>query len=111
MLGRPEHLKQPTVEAFITRTYPDYRALPLRSFEFALRAFTSFDLRPFMAEVQHPTLVVCGREDKQIPPEDSQLLAEAMPNARLEWFSPAGHNPFVEYPDQCAQLLRMFATG
>ncbi len=110
MLARRTRLAQPEVESFINRTYPDYRALPARSFEFALRAFTTFDLRPFMAEVEHPTLVICGREDKQIPPKDSQLLAEAMPNARLEWFSPAGHNPFVEYPDRSVELVRDFAN-
>jgi len=110
MLARPDYLDQPWIKAFIRRTYPDYRALPLHSFEFALRAFTSFDLRPFMAEVQQPALVICGREDKQIPPEDSRLLAEAMPNAQLKWLSPAGHSPFVEYPDQCAALLRRFAA-
>jgi pimeloyl-ACP methyl ester carboxylesterase len=109
MLARPEHLRLPQVETFIVRTYADYRALPLRSFEYALSALTHFDLRPFMAQVQQPTLVICGREDKQIPPADSQLLADALPQARLEWFSPAGHNPFVEYPDRCGQLLRAFA--
>jgi pimeloyl-ACP methyl ester carboxylesterase len=110
MLARSYHFDQPWVRAFIRRTYPDYRSLPLHSFEFALQAFTSFDLRPFMAEVRQPALVICGREDKQIPPEDSRLLAESMPNAHLEWLSPAGHSPFVEYPDQCAALLRQFAA-
>ena len=98
-------------EAFIARTYPDYRTLPLRSLEFAMKAFTGFDLRPFMAQVKQPTLVVCGKEDRQIPPEDSQLLADALPDSRLAWFSPAGHNPFVEYPENCLLLLRDFANG
>lgn len=98
-------------EAFIARTYPDYRTLPLRSLEYAMKAFTGFDLRPFMAGVKQPTLVVCGKEDRQIPPEDSQLLADALPDSRLEWFSPAGHNPFVEYPENCLLLLKTFANG
>jgi pimeloyl-ACP methyl ester carboxylesterase len=45
-----------------------------------------------MAEVNQPTLVVYGQQDRQIPPEDSQILAEALPNARVECFTPAGHN-------------------
>jgi pimeloyl-ACP methyl ester carboxylesterase len=111
MLADQTRLNQPQVAAFIRRTYPDYRALPVHSFIFGLQAFTSFDLRPFMAQVQQPTLVICGREDKQIPPEDSLILAKGLPNARLEWFSPAGHNPFVEYPDQSIALLASFANG
>jgi pimeloyl-ACP methyl ester carboxylesterase len=109
MVARPKHLRRPEVADFVVRTFPDYRAVPPRSFAHALWAFTNFDLRPFMAEVQQPTLIVCGQEDKQIPPDDSQILAQAMPNARLECLSPAGHNPFVEHPDRCVELLRLFA--
>jgi pimeloyl-ACP methyl ester carboxylesterase len=110
MLKRKMGLEGEAIRAFIAQTYPDYRALPIRSFEFALRAFTGFDLRPFMAQVRQPTLVICGREDGQIPPEDSALLAKALPNSRIEWLSPAGHNPFVEYPDNCLTLLKNFAN-
>ncbi len=108
MLARPFGPAPAGVKDFIVRTYPDYRDLPARSAIFALEAFTSFDLRPFMAGVVQPALVICGREDKQIPPDDSRLLAETLPRARIEWLSPAGHNPFVEHPAACLELVRAF---
>jgi pimeloyl-ACP methyl ester carboxylesterase len=107
----PAILNQPEVQAFIDRTYPALRATPARSFEYALRAFTTFDLRPFMNEVEQPTLIICGQADKQIPPEDSQILAEGLPNAHLEWLKAVGHNPFVESPNRCLTLIQNFANG
>jgi pimeloyl-ACP methyl ester carboxylesterase len=109
MFQRPGSFKQPETQDFFVRTYPALRETPMRSLEFALWAFTNFDLRPFMHEVEHPTLVICSEEDKQIPPEDSRILAHGLPNAQLECLPAAGHNPFVEYPEQCVDLLRNFA--
>ncbi|MBN1995729.1 MAG: alpha/beta hydrolase [Anaerolineae bacterium] len=108
---QPAALKRPEIQEFITRAYPDFKNTPTRSLEFALRAFTTFDLRPFMDRVKHPTLVICGLADKQIPPEDSQILANGLPNARLECFESAGHSPFMEYPERCLGLLQHFANG
>jgi pimeloyl-ACP methyl ester carboxylesterase len=111
MFQRPGSFNQPETQDFFVRTYPALRSTPMRSLEYALWAFTHFDLRPFMEQVEHPTLVICGQGDKQIPPEDSQILAQSLPNARLECLPAAGHNPFVEYPEQCVNLLRGFATN
>ena len=109
MFQRPGSFNLPEAQDFFVRTYPALRETPMRSLEFALWAFTNFDLRPFMHEVKHPTLIICGEDDKQIPPEDSRILAHGLPNAHLECLPAAGHNPFVEYPERCVSLLRDFA--
>ncbi len=109
MFERPGSFQHPEARDFLVRTYPALRATPMRSLEFALWAFTHFDVRPFMDRIDHPTLVVCSENDKQIPPEDSRILARGLPNARLECLPNAGHNPFVEYPDHCVNLLQDFA--
>ncbi len=111
MMADPSHRHWPEVRAFIARAYPDFCATPMRSLEFALWAFTTFDLRPLMAEVQQPALIVCGQVDRLIPAEDSEILAQGMPHARLERVQAAGHNPFVEYPARCINLLREFSAN
>jgi pimeloyl-ACP methyl ester carboxylesterase len=111
MFQRPGIFRHSEVQDFLVRTYPALRDTPMRSLEFALWAFTHFDLRPFMHEVEHPTLIICGEDDKQIPPEDSLILAQGLPNAQLECLPAAGHNPFVEYPEYCVGLLRVFAAN
>jgi len=111
MFQRPGSFKQAEAQDFFVRTYPALRETPMRSLEFALWAFTNFDLRPFMHEVKQPTLVICGEDDKQIPPEDSRILAQGLPNAHLECLPAAGHNPFVEYPERCVNLLRGFSIN
>ncbi|MEM7344550.1 MAG: alpha/beta hydrolase [Chloroflexota bacterium] len=108
MLVQSRNVKRPDIHQFVVRTFADVKKTPAHSYEFALKAFTTFDLRPFMGQVEQPALVVGGKEDRQIPPEDTQLLADALPNGQLKWFSPAGHDPFVEYPDQCIALLKEF---
>jgi pimeloyl-ACP methyl ester carboxylesterase len=111
MLADPVTLKQPHIRAYIDHVYPDFLTTPTYSYKSALLAFTSFDLRPLMADVSHPTLIVCGQVDRLIPAEDSEILAQGMPHARLERVPAAGHNPFVEYPDRCIGLLREFSAN
>jgi 2-hydroxy-6-oxo-octa-2,4-dienoate hydrolase len=41
--------------------------------------------------IEHPTLVLHGREDKVIPVELGILLSRSMPNAELHMFGKCGH--------------------
>jgi 3-oxoadipate enol-lactonase len=65
----------------------------------AIRALnTRDDVLPMLAEVDLPTLVVVGSEDAGLPPERSERLAEAVPNARLVRIDGAGHLSCLEHP-------------
>jgi 3-oxoadipate enol-lactonase len=46
-----------------------------------------------------PTLVIVGENDALTPPADAQLMAERIPNARLETIPAAAHLSNVENPD------------
>lgn len=50
--------------------------------------FSTYDRLP---TVQKPTLIACGTEDVIIPPENSRIIAERIPEARLVEFEGAGH--------------------
>lgn len=41
------------------------------------------DQRPHLARIVAPTLVVVGEEDTLTPPEESEMMAKAIPNAKL----------------------------
>lgn len=56
-----------------------------------------YDLRPALAVVHVPTLVVHGREDP-IPLASSEALVAALPDARLVVLDDCGHVPYVEQP-------------
>lgn len=61
-----------------------------------------------VANIQAPTLVVHGREDKVVPPQCGQLLANAMPNADLYLFSRCGHWVQVERRDTFLPVAKQF---
>lgn len=52
-----------------------------------------------------PTLLAHGTDDWLLPHENSERLANLIPNARLELFDGAGHALGIEYQDELNRLL------
>ncbi len=61
-----------------------------------------------LGEIKVPTLVVAGRYDFLFPPEHQAILADRIPDARLELIECAGHNPQVEESDVTVGIIRRF---
>lgn len=59
-----------------------------------------------VANIQHPTLVLHGREDRVIPVEMGLKLGRAMPNAELHMFGRCGHWVQAERFDDFIALTR-----
>jgi proline iminopeptidase len=57
-----------------------------------------YDLRPRLAEIGVPTLVIVGDHDWVCPPGASRTLAAGIPGARLVVLPGVGHFPFSEEP-------------
>ncbi|HSB37838.1 MAG TPA: alpha/beta hydrolase [Gaiellaceae bacterium] len=79
----------------------------------ALRRFNSavwpsLDLRPALARVEAPTLVVAGERDFVAPPAAARAIAEAIPEAELVVVPGAGHFVFVEAPDAFRRAVASF---
>jgi len=64
------------------------------------------DLRPGLADVRCPTLVVGGLSDQLTPPECSREMAEAIPGAQLQLLPECGHMLTWEQPQAVTTLLR-----
>lgn len=69
-------------------------------------AFMTWSSIPFLGAIQAPTLVICGDEDRVVPPVNSRLLASRIPGARLVML-PAGHD--VQRPRPAQALARAVA--
>lgn len=63
-----------------------------------------------LGEIDIPTLVMGGRFDFLFPPEHLAILADRLPDARLEIIENAGHSPHVEQPKQTIPILRRFLS-
>ncbi len=66
------------------------------------------DYREVLSAVDVPTLVVTGRDDALVDPDGVAVVAEKTPEARLEYFEASSHCPFIEEPEQFADVLRSF---
>jgi 3-oxoadipate enol-lactonase len=67
------------------------------------------DAHDRISAIEAPTLVVTGTEDVVVDPRNSELLAERIPDARLERV-PGGHLFFWEDPTRCATLVKEFLS-
>ena len=64
-----------------------------------LKAIQGHDTWRDLVNIQNPTLVLAGKEDVLIPPENSKILAGRIPNARLRVIEGGGHQFLIEQPD------------
>lgn len=72
-----------------------------------LRAIMSRrDTREALLAAQIPVAVICGREDRVVPPALSEEIAAQLPGASLTWIEQAGHMAPLEQPSAVASALR-----
>jgi len=64
-----------------------------------------------LGEIAAPTLVIHGTEDEMLPFSNAELIARAIPGARLELLDGIGHLFFWEKPDRSAELVREHALA
>jgi pimeloyl-ACP methyl ester carboxylesterase len=64
-----------------------------------------------LAGITQPTLVASGDNDKMMLTENSRLLAQHLPNARLDIYPDSGHGFLDQYPEQFGQHVRAFLAG
>src|SRR5450432_2353696 len=87
-------------EAFL-RTDPEV-------FRAACGALAELDLRPELAGVEVPVLVLVGEHDEATPPPMSHELAAGLPNARLQVILGCAHVPQLQSPEIFLQAIGDF---
>jgi 3-oxoadipate enol-lactonase len=71
-------------------------------------AGATFDAWDRVGEIRSRTLVLTGDEDAVVDPRNSELLAQRIPEARLEVFPGGGHLFFWEQPELFVRLVTEF---
>ncbi len=102
--GVAEHsrmLAQPGVHAAV-------RAVARSSFDGAAQRI---DVRPALADIDVPVLVIWGAEDRVFHVAQADALSVAIPDAQVEIVAGAGHVPHLERPDAVAALIDAFLAG
>jgi 3-oxoadipate enol-lactonase len=87
-------------EAFL-RTDPEV-------FRAACDALAELDLRPELARVEVPVLVLVGEHDEATPPPMSHELAAGLPHVRLEIIAGCAHVPQLQSPEMFLEAIGDF---
>jgi 3-oxoadipate enol-lactonase len=83
--------------------YPGYLA--------RLRIIKETDLRPRLAEIRTPALILAGTDDAFLPSvAAAQELVRGLPRARLQILHGWGHMSYLSQPQQVREWLKEFAT-
>jgi 3-oxoadipate enol-lactonase len=77
-------------------------------FQAACSALAELDLRPQLAAVKVPVLVLVGEHDEATPPSMSHELAAGLPNARLQIIPGCAHVPQLQSPDVFLDMIGGF---
>lgn len=72
---------------------------------------TRSDLRPMLASIACPTLVLVGEGDELTPPDLSREMAAGIPGARLSIVPGCGHLSTLENPDAVNAALTEWLQG
>jgi pimeloyl-[acyl-carrier protein] methyl ester esterase len=76
-----------------------------------LQALARCDLRPRLAAIDIPTLVISGGKDRLSHPKAGEAMAAVLPLGQFHLMSRAAHAPFLSHPDEfCTQVERFLAA-
>ena len=75
---------------------------------FATKAYGGIDVEGALPTVEHPVLVLAGRNDRAVPVEGAHVIADCVPGAELMILENSAHLPFVEEQDVYLEVVRDF---
>jgi 3-oxoadipate enol-lactonase len=119
--GSVEAIADATLERWLTPDFTDAHpevrerlramlvATPVAGYAGCAAAIRDMDLRAGLPGIAAPTLVIAGSDDPSTPAEDhAQVIADAIPGARLEIVEPAAHIAAVEQAEAVTRLISDF---
>lgn len=69
------------------------------------------DTTKLLGKIEAPTLILHGKADRVVPPENAELLTEKIPEAELRMHPRAGHLAMIEEPEWVNGHVREFCWG
>ena len=69
------------------------------------------DIASEILQISTPALVVCGADDKMMPPAMSQFLTDHISGSKLSFIEDAGHMVMLEEPEAFNREIRMFVES
>lgn len=95
------------VELFIKRLL--VAPISMDAFKRQVLAIMNFDACNRLSQIEAPTLIIHGRRDTLVPPENGSILAKVIPNSKLIYLENSGHM-LSEDMEQLIDVLLNFLT-
>jgi pimeloyl-ACP methyl ester carboxylesterase len=74
-------------------------------------ACNGFDVRASLKDIDLPTLILCGTDDRMTPPRYAEYLRDHIGGSSLRLIGDAGHMPMVEQPGGVSEAIAAFASA
>ncbi len=104
----PLMFKEPPAENDVQWMFEEITRLPESIASAILFDQTVQDYRPVLPQIQVPTLLCFGADEKLVPVAAGEHLQQTLPNARLVVFENSSHCPFLEEPDRFNEEVDRF---
>jgi pimeloyl-ACP methyl ester carboxylesterase len=105
--GRPFAGQPPEVwKYFVARS----NAAPITAAAHRALLIHQVDLRPILAEIRQPVLLLCGDSDPLVGRRCEEMLVNGLPSADRIEIADCGHNPLFTHPELVAEIVRRFLT-
>jgi pimeloyl-ACP methyl ester carboxylesterase len=82
--------------------------IPIDAYMRQLTAASKFDSYDKLPKIKAPTIVLAGKKDVLLPWENSKILAERIPGAKLVTFEESGHGMISQNAEKFAQAVIEF---
>jgi pimeloyl-ACP methyl ester carboxylesterase len=99
--GNPGYIKQVTEQLMRAPITPD-------AFTRQVKAIMAWDTYARLPKIKAPTLVMHGKKDILVPPENAKILADRIPGAKLAYFEKSAHGLFSQETDKVISTLLQF---
>ena len=77
----------------------------------SIQSLVGYDILDRLEEVDIPTLIIWGRDDRVVPSEDAAGYGNRLRNSRTVIFADTGHLPQLERPVRFNRLLEEFLSS
>jgi pimeloyl-ACP methyl ester carboxylesterase len=106
----PPRLRDSAGRRAAKRGSSDYRAASgtLRA---SMVRLVNADLRPQLARLKAPTLLIWGEHDQETPLTDAHTMERLIPDSGLVVFEGCGHFAYAEQPDRFCRIVDVFLRG
>ncbi len=120
--GTPEEIVKNTIPILFTEDFvkgsPDYMKrvteqlmkapITQDAFTRQVKAIMAWDTYTQLPKIKAPTLVMHGKKDILIPPENAKILADRIPGAKLAYFEKSAHALFSQETDKVVNTMLKF---